>query len=85
MRECRACPSVSRRGWSDDVEAANKETEPASVLADETMVVCIEAFRPGYIAHSVEKGQWLRLDSANVRAFPEYFAVPLTSLNKGGE
>ena len=50
--------------------------EPARPLLDgSTMVVCVEPFRPGGIARMLERGEWVRLDSPAVKAFPERFAL----------
>lgn len=55
----------------------------APVLADSTMCVALETFRPAAVAPLVERGQWRRLDDPLVRASPSLFAVRLTDLTQG--
>jgi hypothetical protein len=57
-----------------------RKPEPVPVLSGETMVVCMEGFRPSYISREIEKGQWLPLGHPIVQASREYFAVPLSQL-----
>lgn len=54
--------------------------EPTLRLDRSTMAVATETFRPGAVARTVERGQWLRLDSAVFAACRERFAVRLSDL-----
>jgi hypothetical protein len=58
------------------------QPEPAPLLDDETMVVCVEAIRPGYLSRLIERGEWLRLSSPVVQANRGHFAVPLSKLGE---
>jgi hypothetical protein len=58
-----------------------RKAEPArGALDPETMVVCTESFRPGYIANEIRKGMWLPLGHPTVQASKERFAIPLSQL-----
>jgi hypothetical protein len=45
------------------------------LLGDDPEVIATETFRPGVVAHEIQRGQRLRLSAPAVRAFPESFLV----------